>query len=344
MFMIYLHVRETELRTAGSSVVSSRLARTKQVAFQGMYFVAALILTWCIPSIVRVMNMTGGTPPRALILLGGITAPSQGFLNALAYFRIRATRQMRENPNTPKWRIVAGIVRAQLFPWWKPAGSLEDNGNDCEAKIDHSHPDVETGASESTAGRRGSVQFQLAKRTTPRRSSAPLYPGSDWKSLRASGVNTISLKRDVTTSATRSCDGMNTLSKRDSAHSELSVNSTDFQHKSSKLELEILKKGGVHEEDLSSNGSPASESQGLSVFPIKTLDGGSVGEDISKTTQNEEATKKELPPNGSPTSESQGLSVFPIKTLDGGSVGEDVSKTTQNEEATKKEDDRNALD
>jgi hypothetical protein len=46
MFMIYLYVRETELRTAGSSVVSSRSARTKQVAYQGMSFVAALIMVY----------------------------------------------------------------------------------------------------------------------------------------------------------------------------------------------------------------------------------------------------------------------------------------------------------
>ena len=85
------------------------------------------------------------------------------------------------------------------------------------------------------------------------------YPGSDWKFLRARGVNTIS------------------LSKRDSAYSE----------------LEIVKEGGVHEEELPPNGNPTSESQGQSVFPIKTLDGGDVGEDVSKITQNEEAKKKE---------------------------------------------------
>ena len=84
------------------------------------------------------------------------------------------------------------------------------------------------------------------------------YPGSDWKFLRARGVNTIS------------------LSKRDSAYSE----------------LEIVKEGGVHEEELPPNGNPTSESQGQSVFPIKTLDGGDVGEDVSKITQNEEAKRK----------------------------------------------------
>jgi len=295
MFMIYQYVRETELRTAGSSVVSSRLARTKQVAFQGVYFVAALVVTWCIPSIVRVISMTGGTAPRALIVLGGITAPSQGFLNAFAYFRIRATRQMRENLNTPKWRIVAGIIRAQLFPLWKPAGSLEDNGNDCEAKIDDndsSRPDVEIGASKPPAGRRA----------TPCR-SAPLSVGSDWKSLRSQGVNTIDSKRVLISARSSDLESsspprMHTISKRDSVISELSANSTDFQHKSSKLELETLNKGGVHEEDLPPNRSPTSESQGQSIFPIKTLDGGGVGEDVSKTMQNEDAINKEDDRNG----------------------------------------------
>jgi len=65
------------------------------------------------------------------------------------------------------------------------------------------------------------------------------------------------------------------------------------------LELEILTKGGVHEEHLPPNRSPTSESQGQSVFPIKALDGGDVGEDNSKPcSQNEEATKKEDDRNG----------------------------------------------
>jgi hypothetical protein len=322
MFMIYQYVRKTELRTSVSSVVSSRLARTKQVAFQGVYFVVALMVTFCIPSIVRVISMTGGTAPRALIVLGGITAPSQGFLNAFAYFRIRATRQMRENPNTSKWRIVVGIIRAQLFPWWKPAGFLEDDGNDCEAKIDDNddgHPDTETGASKSPAGRRATL-----------RPSVILFAGSDWQSLRANGVNTIDSTR-LPTAANRSP-------------------SSESQGQSV-FPLKTLDGGGVGEDltkttqneeatkkESPPNRSPSSEFQGQCVFPLKTP--GGVGEYVSKTTQNEEATKKELSPNRSPTSESQGQSVFPMKTLDGGGVGEHVSKTTQNEEVTKKEDDR----
>jgi len=84
---------------------------------------------------------------------------------------------------------------------------------------------------------------------------------------------------------------MNTISKRDLVHLEQSANSTDFKYKSSKLVgLETLKKGGVHEEDLPPDRSPTSESQGQNAFPIKTLDGRGVGEDVSKTMlQNEEA-------------------------------------------------------
>jgi len=51
--------------------------------------------------------------------------------------------------------------------------------------------------------------------------------------------------------------------------------------------------GEATKKELPPHRSLTSESQGQSVFPIKTLDGGCVGEDVSKTMQNEEATKKE---------------------------------------------------
>ena len=193
MIIIYLYVRENEMKTARMSVVSSRLTRTKQVARQGMLFVAALGIAWFFPGMNRVIQMSGGTPPPTLIVLAGVFAPSQGFLNSITYFRIRASRQMRDNPDTPKWKIVRSIIRAQLFPCCGKLGSSLDDGNDCETNISNATRDISTSRI-SNASRtdheevRGNINEEQCSPPTIKIPDLP----RDWQSLRAMGVKTIS--------------------------------------------------------------------------------------------------------------------------------------------------------
>ena len=182
MFIIYLYVRENEMKTARMSVVSSRLTRTKQVARQGMLFVAALVVSWFFAAIMRVIQMSGETPPTALIVVGGVFAPSQGFFNSITYFRIRASRQMRDNPGTPKWKIVRGIIQAQLFPCCGTLGSSHDDGNDCEANISI--------ATRTRISNAATISGEQCSSPIVKRPDLPC----DWQSLRARGVQTMASK------------------------------------------------------------------------------------------------------------------------------------------------------
>ena len=184
MFMIYSHVRKTESKTSGASLASAHLARTKQVAQQGRFFVAALIVTWFFASTTRSISMAQKEAPSdVLIILSGTLAPSQGFFNALAYYRIRAERQKRENPDMSWWRIAAGIVQVQLIPCWKARGAIQDDGNDCEARLD-----------DDKSGKFQSQRRFGKKRSTTAILVAPNLADYDWRSLRLTGVNTIGMK------------------------------------------------------------------------------------------------------------------------------------------------------
>lgn len=69
MFIIYLHVRKTEMTSARYS--GSELVRTKEVAMQGKLFVGAFVATWLFPSIARIIQISGGTPNSVLVVLAG---------------------------------------------------------------------------------------------------------------------------------------------------------------------------------------------------------------------------------------------------------------------------------
>ena len=123
MFVIYLHVKKTEsssLRfqsTVGNS--SNRLRRTKEVAKQGKYFVGAFVVTWFFPSIVRFIQVMGYAAPSWLVVVAGTLVPSQGFFNAIVYFRLRFEKQTRDDPDRPKWRIIGRIIIANICPCWQ---------------------------------------------------------------------------------------------------------------------------------------------------------------------------------------------------------------------------------
>ena len=181
MSMIYLYVRKTELRTAGAQVAAARLVRTKQVAWQGAFFVTAMIVTWFFAGAIRIAQRFDAIIPPGLNVLAGTLAPSQGFFNSLAYFRIRYARQRRGNPDIPRWIIAAGIVRAQLIPCWKLRTSLQDDGNDCENKLNDDNSN--------------SVLPQRPKRYRKKPTEpTEVSEGDDWKALRAKGVKSIKKK------------------------------------------------------------------------------------------------------------------------------------------------------
>jgi len=137
MVMIYSHVKKTELTSIRFSIRGSRshLKRTKEVATQGKLFVGVFALTWLFPSTARLMQLIGQEAPDWLIVCAGTFVPSQGFFNAVVYFRIRFEKRINNDPSKPKWQIVLDIIKIALFPCCKQTSQglpLQDNGNDCE--------------------------------------------------------------------------------------------------------------------------------------------------------------------------------------------------------------------
>jgi len=78
--------------------------------------VGAFVVTWIFPSIVRIIQYCDGTPPNWLIICAGTFIPSQGFCNALVYFRLRTRRRRLYDPDLSLLTVITEIIQSTLFP------------------------------------------------------------------------------------------------------------------------------------------------------------------------------------------------------------------------------------
>ena len=101
------------------------------MAKQGKLFVGAFVVTWFFPSIVRFIQVMGYEAPSWLVVMAGTLVPSQGFFNAIVYFRLRFEKQTRDDPDRPKWRIIGHIIIANICPCWQKYQGLPVL-HDCE--------------------------------------------------------------------------------------------------------------------------------------------------------------------------------------------------------------------
>jgi hypothetical protein len=145
MIMIYLYVRNTEIRSlryqstrsGPSGNGSYRLKRTREVALQGKLFVGAFVLTWLFPSAARFIQLLGKKAPNWLIVCAGTFVPSQGFFNAIVHFRLQFEKQIIDDPSKTKCRIILDIIQANMFPFCKSDGlPLQDNRHNSEPCLD----------------------------------------------------------------------------------------------------------------------------------------------------------------------------------------------------------------
>jgi len=145
MIMIYLYVRNTEIRSmryqstrsGPSGNGSYRLKRTREVALQGKLFVGAFVLTWLFPSAARFIQLIGKKAPNWLIVCAGTFVPSQGFFNAIVHFRLQFEKQIIDDPSKTKCRIILDIIQANMFPFCKSDGlPLQDNRHNSEPCLD----------------------------------------------------------------------------------------------------------------------------------------------------------------------------------------------------------------
>ena len=135
MLAVYFYVRQIENRSvrwefASSSTSStvqdrkkakkrlSQLRRTQDVAVQGKLYIGAFVITWISPTIVRAYQLFDASgPPEGLLTIAGTMITSQGFFNAIVYFRIRFNKCSKEFSDRSKWWVVKEIVRKNLFFW-----------------------------------------------------------------------------------------------------------------------------------------------------------------------------------------------------------------------------------
>lgn len=234
MFIIYLHVRKTEMTSARYS--GSELVRTKEVAMQGKLFVGAFVTTWLFPSIVRIIQISGGTPSSVLVVLAGTLVGSQGFFNSIVYFRLRFLKKLRRNPFAKKSRIIKLIIKENLFCCCasRDLDDLSHSDDDCEVRL-RSSSDSGNHFSSNDVEQGSFIERRLRSVNGSRKNTQPRFgdKNMDWRALRQSGVNLINTKsidrRNVisTDSDFSNTDNNNTENKSLAANNEHHVKFAD---------------------------------------------------------------------------------------------------------------------
>jgi hypothetical protein len=79
----------SQMASANEQQCQRTSRNTRQVWSQSVLYVGAFFVTWLFPTLSRLVQLCGRDPPMWLILLSGCFIPSQGFFNALVYFRLR---------------------------------------------------------------------------------------------------------------------------------------------------------------------------------------------------------------------------------------------------------------
>lgn len=126
MIMIYQTVREKEQRSQRHSIRSyvrttqlsessrnekekkkkSMLRQTQMVKAQCFMYTSAFFIVWSFPTIARFIQLLGGTIHPVIGVLAGTFIGSQGFFNALIYFRPRYNAMEKDGRLAKVWTLV----------------------------------------------------------------------------------------------------------------------------------------------------------------------------------------------------------------------------------------------
>jgi hypothetical protein len=215
MVVIYNHVRRVERKSnrwgsLGASANSNTTAtRTRKVATQCILFTLAMLIPYFLYSIALLLFYIGKDNPEWFVTVVSTCLASAGFLNALVYFRMRYQSLAKgyAGPLTFKKRlkIVMNIVQSTLFPCKCCKHDLEDVENTISFRKIDIEPSIGNNSNQSSIDARGETTDEeshrshltaLRSQNTPNNNDSPTgnipMSGSDWRSLKASGVNTIS--------------------------------------------------------------------------------------------------------------------------------------------------------
>lgn len=114
MVILYFHVNNIEKEIAKGSE-NNKMEKTKSVAAQGRLYIIAFLITWMFPTIARILQLFGAGVPMWIVVAAGTIIPSNGFFNAIVYFRVRFQRLVKANPEKGKIWAFGEILRINLF-------------------------------------------------------------------------------------------------------------------------------------------------------------------------------------------------------------------------------------
>jgi len=151
MARVHRHVKRTEAKAAKwrmNERQSQIYKNTNQVAKQNRLYVLSFVVIWLLPSIARIIQIFGVTIPSWFAVVCGTVIPSQGFFNALVYFRLRFNKCGSDNPDKHWWWLVCRVMVLTLFPCFTSDNHNIHDGRDVEGQS----PREEEATEESSEG------------------------------------------------------------------------------------------------------------------------------------------------------------------------------------------------
>jgi hypothetical protein len=120
MLAVYSGVLKREKRVerysfGENSQERAKRKRSKQVAIQGMWYLAPFYLTWIFPVTYQLTAVIGNTHVPALSALTGFFIPFQGVLNFIVYMRPRYLRYKRKHEEVEEALSIERSARKSCF-------------------------------------------------------------------------------------------------------------------------------------------------------------------------------------------------------------------------------------
>lgn len=91
----------------GTTTITPKLVQTQKVKMQCYMYAGAFFIVWTFPTIARLIQLLGGTVHPIIGVLAGTFIGSQGFFNAIIYFRPRYNAMTTPGRLARVWAIMS---------------------------------------------------------------------------------------------------------------------------------------------------------------------------------------------------------------------------------------------
>lgn len=95
-----------EVTNETTRIKNSMLVRTQKVKTQCYWYAGSFFLVWTFPTIARLIQLLGGTVHGVIFVLAGTFIGSQGFFNAIIYFRPRYDMIQKPSMLSKVWALI----------------------------------------------------------------------------------------------------------------------------------------------------------------------------------------------------------------------------------------------